>query len=76
MPTASCAKSGRQRTTNPYRAWRSRPRIDRLAGWSEKLGRYWQCTEADLTDDGRELLAALRRLYAGHEVVLTTWLDT
>ncbi len=40
------------------------------AGWSEKLGRYWQCTEADLTDDGRELLAALRRLYAGHEVVL------
>ncbi len=45
-------------------------------GWSEEKGEYWQCTKDDLTPEGRDLIAALRALYPGHEVVVTTWLDT
>ena len=37
---------------------------------------YWQCTEDDLTAEGRALIETLRGMYPGHRVVLTTWLDT
>ena len=46
------------------------------AGWSEEKGEYWQCTEDDLTPKGRKLIEALRALYPGRELILTTWLDT
>ena len=46
------------------------------AGYSEETRDYWKCGEDDLTDEGKELIAGLRRLYPGRPVVLTTWLDT
>ena len=46
------------------------------SGFDNEAGETWICTEDDLTVEGRELLASLRKLYEGCEVVLTTWLDT
>ena len=49
---------------------------DELVPRLTQAGRYWTCTEDDLTDRGRAILEQLRALYPGREIHLTTWLDT
>ena len=47
------------------------------SGWSDENERYFECTEEDLTSEGRALLGNLRALYGDRgEVILQTWLDT
>ena len=46
------------------------------SGWHEAVDKLWECTEADLTEDGQALLALMRRLYPGCTIVISTWLDT
>ena len=74
---------GRHRTEPTPKNYNSVPCLATLvigstgwAGWSEEKNTYWTCTEDDLTEEGKALVASLRRLYPGHELVLTTWLDT
>jgi len=46
------------------------------SGWDEAAGHYWECTEDNLTEGGKELIMVLRALYKGCEIELQTWLDT
>lgn len=45
-------------------------------GYDDRALDYWHCTEQDLTDEGRALVATLRRLYEGCETRIQTWLVT
>ena len=46
------------------------------SGWHIEREKYWQCSEEDLTDAGKAIMASLRALYPGRSVHLSTWLDT
>lgn len=41
----------------------------------DALGQFWACRREDLTEDGRQLLLSLERLYGRRAILLTT-LDT
>ena len=47
------------------------------SGWSDKRSKYWHCTYADLTSDGKDLYRNIKKLYGPRcRIYLQTWLDT
>lgn len=90
MPDVVVADPGNVYPDNCWSANRSDPHANCYAGypivaaillgstggsWHNDSG-YFACTNADLTDAGRDLLDKLGQLYGGAPVHLVTYLDT
>lgn len=46
------------------------------SGWHKKKGRMFSASFDDLTEEGKQLLSLIKKLYPENRIVLTTTLDT